>query len=54
MLHTVGIGRGCFAFYDIVSTFPPNCFLNDGVSQPKIVGMSIFFRKMTLLYTWAM
>ena len=40
--------------YDRGSTFPLNCFPNDGVPQPKIVRMPIFFRKTTLLYTRAM
>ena len=52
----VGVGGVCTikdALYDRGSTFPLKCFLNNGASQPKIVGMPIFFRKMMCLYTWA-
>ena len=41
-------------FYDRRSTFPPKLFLNDGVPQPKNVGMSILFRKMICVCTWVM
>ena len=34
-------------FYDRGGTFPLKRFLNDGVPKPKVVGMSILFRKMT-------
>ena len=42
------------AFYDRGRKFPLKYFLNDGVTLPKIVGMSVLSRKMTFWYTWAM
>ena len=41
-------------FYDRGRTFPPTCFLDHGVPEPKIVGMPILFSETTFLYTWAM
>ena len=41
-------------FCDRGSTSRQNCFLNDGVPEPKIVRMSILFRKIISLFTWAM
>ena len=41
-------------FYGRGNRFPLKRFLNDGVSQPEIVGMPISFRKMTLLFTRTM
>ena len=41
-------------FYDRGSTFPRKCLLTDWAPQPKIVGMPMLFRKMAVLYTWAM
>ena len=36
---------GSDAFYDRGSTFPLECFLQDGIPEPKIVGRPILFRK---------
>ena len=44
--HRCTIESTLDAFYDRGSTFPLQCFLNDGVIYPKIVGMLIFLRKM--------
>ena len=42
------------AFYDRGCTIPLKCFLDDGVINPKIVGMPILFRKLTFFCAWAM
>ena len=43
----------CDAFYDRGSTFWLNCFLNEWVPSPKTIRISILFRKMICLNTWA-
>ena len=42
------------AFYAKCSTFPLKWFQDDATPEPKLVGMSILFLKLTTSYTWAM
>ena len=48
----VNIYSSADAFY--CSTFPPECFLNEGASYPLIVAIAILIRKMTFWHTWSM